>query len=31
VGVVLVLGVVAAGDEPTGTIGVGDVEVLVES
>jgi hypothetical protein len=31
VGVVLALGVVAAGAEPAGTIGVGVVEVLVES
>jgi hypothetical protein len=31
VGVALVLGVVDVGAEPTGTIGVGGVEVLVES
>jgi len=31
VGVALVLGVTPVGAEPTGTIGVGGVEVLVES
>jgi hypothetical protein len=31
VGVVLVVAVAARGAEPTGTIGVGDVEVVVES